>query len=106
MSMIPEELRSKTNLRYVESLVITPSQPLEKIAERHVSNLPWPIRMLLRLVGVMRGSGANLVSYLLFEKHYCQALIDLGYQDALKRRDEILKFLGYDSATPGCDMPQ
>lgn len=106
MSLIPEELRGRIGLRYVEALVITPSQPLEKIAERHVSDLPWQIRMLLRLVGVMRGSGANLVSYLLFEKHYCRALIDLGYQDTLKRREEILKFLECDTETSRCDMPQ
>lgn len=106
ISLVPEELRGRIGLRYVEALVITPSQPLERIAERHVSQLPWQIRMLLRLVGVMRGSGANLVSYLLFEKHYCRALIDLGYQDTLKRREEVLKFLECDTAASCCDMPQ
>jgi NTE family protein len=54
----------------------------------------------------MRRSGATLVSYLLFERHYCRALIDLGYQDALKRRDEIMVFLGYETPTPESDMPQ
>lgn len=106
VKLIPEELRAATKLRHIDVLVITPSQPLEKIAERYISQLPWTIRLLLRSVGVMRRSGANLVSYLLFDKQYCRALIDLGYQDALKRRDEILCFLGYDTATPGCDMPQ
>lgn len=106
VSLIPEELRSSTGMRHIDVLVITPSQPLEKVAERYISQLPWTIRLLLRAAGVMRRSGANLVSYLLFEKHYCRALIDLGYQDALKRRDEILIFLGYDSAKAECDMPQ
>lgn len=106
ISMIPEELRGRINLQHVEALVITPSQPLEMIAERHVSNLPWSIRLLLRLVGVRRGGGANLVSYLLFEKHYCRALIDLGYQDAFKRRDEILRFFEQGGAASGNDMPQ
>lgn len=106
VSLIPEELRLATNMRHVDVLVITPSQPLEKVAERHIQRLPWAIRLLLRSAGVMRRSGANLVSYLLFDKNYCQALIDLGYQDALKRRDEILKFLDYDAPASGCDMPQ
>ncbi len=106
ISTIPEELRGKVSLQHVEALVITPSQPLERIAERHVSRLPWTIRVLLRLVGVMRGSGANLVSYLLFDKHYCRALIDLGYQDAFKRRDEILKFFEQAEAATRNDMPQ
>jgi NTE family protein len=106
VSLIPEELRSATDMRHIEVLVISPSQPLEKVAERHIQRLPWPIRLLLRSAGVMRRSGANLVSYLLFDRHYCHALIDLGYQDALKRREEILEFLGYDSPASGCDMPQ
>jgi NTE family protein len=106
VELIPETLRSATNMRHVEVLVITPSQPLEKVAERHITRLPWAIRLLLRSAGVMRRSGANLVSYLLFERHYCQALIDLGYQDALKRRAEIEGFLGIDAPEPRCDMPQ
>ncbi len=105
-SLIPEELRPATDIRHIDVLVITPSQPLEKIAERHIYRLPLPIRFLLRAAGVMRRSGANLVSYLLFEKNYCRALIDLGYQDALKRRDEILKFLDYGPATSDSDLPQ
>jgi NTE family protein len=106
IGLIPEELRSSVHLQRVEALIISPSQPLEMIAERHIANLPWTIRMLLRLVGVMRGSGANLVSYLLFEKHYCRALIDLGYQDAFKRRDEILLFLEQGSTIPNNDLSQ
>lgn len=106
VKLIPEELRAATDMHHIEVLVITPSQPLEKIAERHIAELPWTIRLLLRTVGVMRRSGANLVSYLLFEKNYCRALIDLGYQDALQRRDEILKFLDSDPAASSCDVPQ
>ena len=94
------------DLRHVEALVISPSQPLEKIAERYIHNLPWTIRLLLRLAGVMRGSGANLVSYLLFDKHYCRALIDLGYQDALKHREEIVAFLEQGSEPPCQDLAQ
>lgn len=104
--LIPEELRAATDMRHIDVLVVSPSQPLEKIAERYISRLPWTIRLLLRSVGVMHRSGANLVSYLLFDKHFCRALIELGYQDALKRREEIVKFLGCDPAASSCDMPQ
>lgn len=106
LSRIPPEARQAVGLQHVEALVIRPSQPLEKVAERHAAWLPWTIRLLLRLVGVMRGSGANLVSYLLFERHYCRALIDLGYQDALSRRDEILAFLEQGGADTCNDLSQ
>ncbi|HSM98484.1 MAG TPA: patatin-like phospholipase family protein [Gallionella sp.] len=93
VAIMPDEMRERANLRHVDVLVVSPSQPIEKIAERYTSELPWTIRLLLRLIGVRRHSGGTLVSYLLSEKKFCRALIDLGYQDALQRRDEILGFL-------------
>jgi NTE family protein len=53
----------------------------------------------------MRRSASNLVSYLLFEKEFCQALIDLGYQDAMNRKEEIMAFLGV-TAEPAADEVQ
>jgi NTE family protein len=80
-------------LHHVDVLVLTPSEPLEDIAVKHVGNLPWTIRFLLRSVGAMRRGGANLASYLLFERGYCNELIELGYNDTIKRRDEVEAFL-------------
>jgi NTE family protein len=105
VAIMPEEMRERANLRHVDVLVVSPSQPIDKIAERYASELPWTIRLLLRLVGARQHSGAVLVSYLLTEKKFCRALIDLGYQDALKRRDEIMGFLDLDPPL-GIGMPQ
>ncbi|KXS33565.1 MAG: Patatin [Candidatus Gallionella acididurans] len=101
VAIMPEEMRARANLRHVDVLVVSPSQPLEKIAERYASEMPWTIRLLLRLVGA-RQSGGILLSYLLSESKYTRALIDLGYQDTLNRRDEILRFL----EQPGAEMPE
>ncbi|MDH3513673.1 MAG: patatin-like phospholipase family protein [Gammaproteobacteria bacterium] len=81
-------------LRNVDVLVIAPSEDLEKIAARHAHHLPRTIRFLLRGLGAFNRNGSNLLSYLLFEKPYCRDLISLGYQDAMHRKDEILRFLG------------
>ena len=81
-------------LHHVDVLVMTPSEPLDAIALRHVRSLPAPIRFLLRTVGAMRRGGANLASYLLFEQGYCRELITLGYHDTMKRREEVEAFLG------------
>jgi len=80
-------------LRHVDVLVLTPSTPLESIAQKHVHRLPFAIRSLMRLFGAMRRSGGNLASYLLFEQAYCSELMQLGYQDAIGRREEIAAFL-------------
>ena len=97
VQMIPPAQREH-GLRVVDALVISPSQELESIAAQYAHHLPRAVRFLLRGVGVANRHGANLVSYLLFEKSYCRDLIALGYADAMMRREEILRFLGEDGA--------
>jgi len=99
VSLIPPQQRVEggVTLRQVDSLFISPSQDIEGIAARHAHRLPGPVRFLLRGVGAGRRAGANLVSYLLFEKPYCRELISLGYADAMVRRDELLAFIGVKS---------
>jgi NTE family protein len=82
-------------LHHVDFRVISPSEELEKIAVAHAHELPLTIRALLYTVGGLRSSGANLLTYLLFEKSYCRALIRLGYKDTMARKDELLAFFGY-----------
>ena len=95
VSCVPPESLKKMGLtlHHVDVLVLTPSQPLEEIAVKHVRNLPFSIRFLLRSAGAMRRGGANLASYLLFERGYCRELIQLGYNDTLRRREEVEAFL-------------
>jgi len=90
----PEKLREAgLPLRQIKVLVISPSQPIERMVVRHVNELPWTVRFLLRGIGAMNRNGSNLASYLLFEAGYCKALIELGYQDTMARRAELVEFL-------------
>jgi NTE family protein len=80
-------------LRKIEVLVASPSQPIERLVPRYVKELPRTVRFLLRGIGAMNRNGSNLASYLLFERGFCRALIDLGYEDTMGRRDEMRDFL-------------
>ena len=79
--------------RPIDTLVVAPSRDPAEIAMRHRDALPRPVRLLFRGVGVHNNEGADLLSFLLFEKAFCRELIDLGYRDTLARRDEICDFL-------------
>ena len=113
LRLLPAEALAQTNLRPIDVLMISPSERLDDLAGKHIGSLPFPIRSLLRAVGVSgRGEtarGAALVSYLLFEADYTRELIDLGFKDTIARRDEVAKFFGWADkigkveSLPDCD---
>lgn len=74
-------------------MVISPSEDIGKIAERHTQTLPRFMRLLYGAIGAIGYADSTLVSYLLFEQSFCQDLINLGYQDAMSRKNEILQFI-------------
>jgi NTE family protein len=82
---------------HVDALVLGPSRDLAELAVGYAKHLPTGVRYLLGSLGGTKGTGGNLLSYLLFDRHYCRALMALGYADAMARRDEIDAFLAGDS---------
>ncbi|ODV09454.1 MAG: Patatin [Rubrivivax sp. SCN 70-15] len=102
LALLPDSALADTPLRPIEALVISPSQRIDDIAARHLGSLPAPVRALLRGVGVggegATARGAALASYLLFEAPFTGELISLGETDTLARRDEVLRFFGWDVA--------
>jgi len=80
--------------RPIDTMVLVPSKDLRKVAHEHVHEMPRSVRALLRGVGGRSNGGANrLISFLLFEQGYTQALIRLGYENAMAVREELLDFV-------------
>ncbi|NTV70973.1 MAG: patatin-like phospholipase family protein [Azonexaceae bacterium] len=95
LAAIPPNVRDNNEipLRPIKALIISPSERLERIAAEHAGALPWAMRMMLGGIGGMNRRNGTLTSYLLFEKPYTRALIDLGYADTMARSDEVGEFL-------------
>ena len=87
------ESNGHVDARHIDVLVLAPSSDLGALAVRYAHRLPRGVHYLLRGLGSTRGTGSNLLSYLLFDREYCRALIRLGYADAMARREEIVAFL-------------
>ncbi len=87
-----EVAEGKSMLRAIEPLLIAPSQDLNELASKHAHCLPKPLQFWLRRLGISEKNGSTLLSYMLFESDYTCELIELGYNDALKQRSDILTF--------------
>lgn len=86
--------RRPLGLRPVETLLVLPRADLSAPAAAHADEMPRTIRALLRTMGAASPAGGQLVSYLLFETGYTRLLIQMGFDDANARREEISAFLG------------
>ena len=87
-----EELRAKSGLRTIETLVIRPSRDLRELTREHMSEIPRAVRLLLRSLGGW-GRDWRMASYLLFESSYCSELIRLGYVDGLAQAEAVRAFI-------------
>jgi NTE family protein len=95
LSAIPPDVRDQSEipLRPIRTLIISPSERIERIAAEHARALPWAMKLMLGGIGGMNRRNGTLTSYLLFEKPYTRALIDLGYADTMARSQEVGDFL-------------
>lgn len=93
---VPQNVADEFGLRYIETLVISPSKPIDEIAIHHVKALPAPVRQFFGLNKEPIEGGVSLASYLLFESEFMRDLIALGYQDAKRQAKEIALFFDHE----------
>lgn len=74
-------------------LSLYPSRDLGSMTEKLNDELPTILRYFLRSIGVTGKSGLDLLSYLAFDSSYTQQVVELGYEDTIKRKKEILAFV-------------
>lgn len=92
LGLLPPEMASRTTLKPIELLVISPSERIDEIAARHTQDLPRPVRTLMSALGATEASGSSLASYLLFEANYTRELIRMGIADTIAKREEVYAF--------------
>ncbi len=87
-------------LKKIESFALFPSEPIGKIAtekflqvSRTKKNLTQVERFFLKFVETEEGVDVDLLSYLMFDREYLEALMDLGYHDAQADEERLGTFL-------------
>lgn len=96
VSTMSDEDRSAhgiNDMRPIEALAITPSEPIDLIAAEFLKELPLDLRLFLKAIGATaQGGGASTASYLLFEKKFCSRLLNMGYRDAMEQEEDMRHF--------------
>ncbi len=92
---LPEGHRGEklSRMRPIDTMVIVPSEDLRLLAIKHREELPRALRLLLWGIGGRRSGESRLLSYLMFEQAYTRELIELGYRDAMKVKDQLADFI-------------
>lgn len=84
--------RKKVPIREVPFLWISPSVDISKLAAQKMTELPRMIRYFLKDSTTLEESH-ELISYLFFESHFCKQLLEIGYEDGRKEREQIQKLI-------------
>ena len=83
----------KSSHREIPILSLIPSRDLGAMTEKLNEKMPTLLRFFLKSIGITGKSGLDLLSYLAFDSSYTKQVVELGYEDTMKRKNEIINFI-------------
>jgi NTE family protein len=85
--------KDRDGMRPVEILVVRPSRDLGRLAREYEPSLPRAFLFLTRGLGTRRSKTADVLSLLMFQRDYIDALVKLGEHDAESQMNRIDQFV-------------
>ena len=80
-------------MRPIDTMVVLPSKDFRDVAQTCFKNMPKTMRFLLRGLGSDGEKEDRLLSFLLFEQAYTRELVELGYNDAMQVKAQLVDFV-------------
>lgn len=93
MNILVKIMGDRSPRKYIPTLSLLPSRDLGSMTERLDEKMPTFLRYFFKSVGITGRYGLDLLSYLAFDSSYTQQVVELGYEDTMKRKIEILNFV-------------
>lgn len=92
-----EELKKHPDqLRRIPVICLKPSEEVACLPGQELYQMPRTLRFFLKGLGLKEQQGADLLSYLAFEPRYMKKLLELGYEDTIQKKHQILEFFDLD----------
>ncbi len=91
VSNISENCTSQLEFKKIDFCWFSPSRDLGQIAAEKAHRLPRLLRYLLKGLGSLNDA-SEIISYLLFDPEFCTLLLEIGYEDSYKQKDDIIRF--------------
>lgn len=93
MNILVRIMGDRSPKKYIPTLSLNPSKDLGAMTEKLEETMPTFLRYFLKSVGISGKYGLDLLSYLAFDSSYTKEVVELGYEDTMKRKIEILSFV-------------
>ena len=93
MNILVKIMGDRSPQRYIPTLSLTPSKDLGAMTAKLNEKMPMFLRYFLKSVGITGKYGLDLLSYLAFDSSYTKEVVELGYEDTMKRKIAILNFV-------------
>jgi NTE family protein len=87
-------------LRTIRLCVVRPSEDLGRLSAKFEWRLPGAFRFLTRGLGTRQTRSPDLLSLLLFQRDYVEALIEIGERDAAAHAEELEAIIHGTSGSP------
>lgn len=85
--------QEREDFRWIETLVLRPTEDLGRLSAGFEPNLPKAFRFLTRSLGTRETSSPDFLSLLMFEPGYLRTLLEIGERDAEARGDDVAALL-------------
>ena len=92
MNNLVKIMGEKSSQRVIPVLSLIPSKDLGAMTAKLNEKMPTLLRYFLKSIGITGMSGLDLLSYLAFDSSYTKQVVELGYEDTMKRKQDILNF--------------
>ncbi len=93
LAALPMGATPPEGMRHIDLMLLRPSRDLGQLARDHSLDLPRTVQFVVSSLGGGRERSPDFMSYLMFEPNYTGTLMELGYDDTVRRMSEVEAFL-------------